>query len=210
MTDNWKRSRGAVCVRALPPRHCEERQRRSNPVCVARRLQGERRPKGLDCFAFARNDEYENDEYEKREAERRQTCSSTSAPLQVRRAPFTPFPPPLWGRGREGGCARLSAFHRGSCCSERTPQLSFRYALPGTWSDARSCKLQTTRFKRPRDLLAGVTRSFLSQSSEFASRRPVVMPAGRMFPKPPGSGLQSRARAPHSLRVQVCRPNTTL
>ena len=33
----------------------------------------------------------------------------------------------------------------------------------------------------------GVTRSFLSQSSEFP-RRPVIMPAGRMSPKPPGSG----------------------
>src|SRR5579863_3572645 len=31
--------------------------------------------------------------------------------------------------------ARLPAFHHGACCSERTPQLSSSYALPGTWSE---------------------------------------------------------------------------
>jgi hypothetical protein len=34
---------------------------------------------------------------------------------------------------------------------------------------------------------AGVTRSFLSQSSEFP-RRPVIVPAGRISPEPPESG----------------------
>jgi hypothetical protein len=74
------------------------------------------------------------------------------------------------GRGaRSAERARLSAFHRGTCCSERTPQLSSRYALPGT--------------RRHQVLPA----SSLSQSSDF-TRRPVIVPAGRNTPEPPGSG----------------------
>ena len=59
------------------------------------------------------------------------------------------FPSPACGGGLGRGHARLSAFHRGSCCSERTPQLSSRYALPGTWSDAAIPKLRTTGFEKP-------------------------------------------------------------
>ena len=86
--------------------------------------------------------------------------------------------------------ARLSAFHRGSCCSERTPQLSSRYALPGTWSGARPrwferpCALQ--RMMKDHASPAGVTRSFLSQSSELP-RRPVIVPAGRNSRSRPGA-----------------------
>ncbi len=36
------------------------------------------------------------------------------------------------GTAAPHGGARLSAFHHGTCCSERTPQLNSRYALPGT------------------------------------------------------------------------------
>src|SRR6202012_269156 len=39
---------GRVCSLALPSRHCEERQRRSNPAS---------RASELDCFAAARNDD---------------------------------------------------------------------------------------------------------------------------------------------------------
>ena len=59
----------------------------------------------------------------KKEAERRQTCRPTSASCDAARV--------------RAARARLSAFHHGSCCSERTPQLSSRYALPRTWSGAR-------------------------------------------------------------------------
>ena len=40
------------------------------------------------------------------------------------------------GRGAHpAGRARLSAFHHDARCSDRTPQLSSSYALPGTWSE---------------------------------------------------------------------------
>ncbi len=74
----------------------------------------------------------------KKEAERRQTCSANLRTLKGRgaRAPQTSVRKSA--HTKSATRARLSAFHRGSCCSERTPQLSSRYALPGTWSDARS------------------------------------------------------------------------
>jgi hypothetical protein len=68
------------------------------------------------------------------------------------------------------GCARLSAFHHGACCGDRTPQLNSRYALPGT--ELR----RSGRYPPP------------AVPVQRASRRPVVMPAGRMTPEPPGSG----------------------
>jgi hypothetical protein len=63
-----------------------------------------------------------------------------------RRVPPTSAPCPLCSsacaEAREGARralkaqrARLPAFHHGACCSERTPQLSSSYALPGTWSE---------------------------------------------------------------------------
>jgi hypothetical protein len=68
------------------------------------------------------------------------------------------------------GRARLSAFHRGTCGSERTPPLNSSHALPGS----------------------GVIRCYLhlrlSQSSgRFFARRPVIVPVGRLHPEPPGS-----------------------
>jgi hypothetical protein len=48
----------------------------------------------------------------------------------------------------------------------------------------------------------GVTRLRLSQSRE-APPTPVIMP-GDMMPKPPGSGLQIRPRAPHPLHLTAC------
>jgi hypothetical protein len=35
--------------------------------------------------------------------------------------------------------------------------------------------------------LAGITRAFQSQSQRDCTRRPVVMPVGRVLPKPPES-----------------------
>jgi hypothetical protein len=39
---------------------------------------------------------------------------------------------PRFGAARPSGGARLSAFHHGTCGSERTPPLNSSYALPGT------------------------------------------------------------------------------
>ena len=77
--------------------------------------------------------------------------------------------------------ARLSALHRGSrhapkrCNSSPGPRF---LELPGSNG-----------------------RTLVASLKSRAPRRPVVMPADR-FPKPPGSGLRNRARAPHSLHFQ--------
>jgi len=85
-------------------------------------------------------------------------------------AAATPHPSLPRERGREGwGAARLSASHHGACGSDRTPPLNSSYALPETGYAG-----------------TGVTRSPPFQCSEFP-RRPVVMPAGRISPEPPGS-----------------------
>src|SRR5208282_5915100 len=91
-----------------------------------------------------------------------------------------------YGRGsREASRARLTAFHHGTCCSDRTPQLN-----------------SSTRFlgRRRHQVLPA---SDLSQSSGFP-RRPVVMPDGRMTRSRPGAEVTSpRPREPLSLRQPV-------
>jgi hypothetical protein len=95
-----------------------------------------------------------------------------------------------YGRGaRHTGRARLSAFRRGSCLGERTPPLSSSRA---SWDVA----------------LTGVTR-LPPIPVQRAPRRPVIVPAGRC-PKPPGSGLQIRPRAPHPLHLTVCLRGASL
>ncbi len=109
-------------------------------------------------------------------------------------------------RGRVGsGRARLSAFHHGACCGERTPQLNSRYALPGTWSGRTIPNVRTTWFERPRAVQRLIRKSGCRFSGKImrqlngrypllpvpvqrASRRPVIVPAGRISPEPPGSG----------------------
>ncbi len=126
----------------------------------------------------------------KEEAERRQAYVSI---LRILRCGARPT-----------GRARLSAFHHGACCSDRTPQLSSRYALPGTRS-GRTVPMvrKIVRF------LTGVTRSFLSQSSGFP-RRPVIVPAGRNSPEPPGNGSDEPPPAGTALAppagITGCRP----
>ncbi len=123
-------------------------------------------------------------------------------------------PPPLAGEGKGGGAsalkaqrARLSAFHHGACCSERTPQLSSRYALPGTRSGARPrwferpCALQhvirkTGKFMRhQRALPAPSCPSPAGFPADRSSCRPGVIPRSR-----PGAGCKS-ARG-HSLHFR--------
>jgi hypothetical protein len=87
-------------------------------------------------------------------------------------------PADAWAYGCIGGCsarsaerARLSAFHHGACCSERTPQLSSRYALPGTWSDTRSRWFERSRALNGRyPLLPVPVQRVSSQTGHHAGR----------------------------------------
>jgi hypothetical protein len=103
----------------------------------------------LDCFASLAMTK------ESKEAERRETCISTSAPYDA---------------ARTSGCARLSAFHHGSCRQGFRPL----GATPGqaSWDVAG----RSIRYGRPNRgakisrSYAGVTRARLSQSRERTSR----------------------------------------
>ena len=87
-----------------------------------------------------------------------------------------------FGPGRAWIARRhLSAFHRGSGLGDRTPPPSFSSALPGMRPPSGF----------PLSLPVSVQRCF-SRTGRNAGRAD--------FPKLPGSGLQSRARAPHSPR----------
>ena len=79
------------------------------------------------------------------------------------------------------GGAHLSAFHRGSGLGDRTPPPSFSSALPGMRPPSGF----------PLSLPVSVQRCF-SRTGRNAGRAD--------FPKLPGSGLQGRARVPHSPR----------
>ena len=94
---------------------------------------------------------------------------STSAPVTARRA-------------LKAQRARLSAFHHGSCCGDRTPQLNSRYALPGTWC--------------PRVLPV----SDLSQSSELLADRSWCRPGVCPRSRPGAAVTNHRPREPLSLR----------
>jgi hypothetical protein len=87
--------------------------------------------------------------------------------------------------------ARLTAFHRGSHLREL-------FHPKGSASGQASWDAVCT----------GVTRLRLSQSRD-APPTPVVMP-GDMMPKPPGSGLQIRPRAPHPLHLTACLRKASL
>jgi hypothetical protein len=93
------------------------------------------------------------------------------------------------GRGAHpAGRARLSAFHHDARCSDRTPQLSSSYALPGTWSE------------RAIPMVRKIVH--LATHSRVTSGRYPLLPvpvqrhesqtghhAGRAYPpEPPGSG----------------------
>ncbi len=125
---------------------------------------------------------------ERQEAERRKAL------LRNRHAPEggTARPPssssPRAGEGQKEGAARLSAFHHGACGSDRTPPLSLSHAT--SWDEfgarnpdgSKDCahRNRPARNTAERAALAGITRAFSSQSSEICTRRPVVMPVGRV------------------------------
>jgi hypothetical protein len=76
------------------------------------------------------------------------------------------------------GRARLPAFHYGTCGRDRTFPLSSSHALPGTGLDRAKCYLIPA----------------VLQYSGFP-RRPVLVPAGRICPEPPGSVADEAAPA---------------
>ena len=87
--------------------------------------------------------------------------------------------------GGRDGRARLSAFHHGACCGDRTLQLSSRYALPGTRSGRTIQRFEQPGSKDPA-LLSGRYPLFLSQSSELLGDRSSCRSG--VGPEPPGSG----------------------
>jgi hypothetical protein len=97
-------------------------------------------------------------------------CCYRSAPLKGVAACLCPlFPSPACGGGSGGGTPACRRSTGGSCGGEPTPPLSSRRT---SW-DA---------------FPTGVTRRFLSQSSDPFSRRPVIVPAGRT----PGAARERR------------------
>ena len=106
----------------------------------------------------------------KRNADKR--CATTSAPRDL----ILPRARGAEGRGTAPeGAARLSAFHHGTCGSDRTPPLSFSHATSGDLVGAHAPMVRKTRASQRRGpdspdphVTAGVTRAFLSPSSEFA------------------------------------------
>jgi hypothetical protein len=90
-----------------------------------------------------------------------------------------------YGRGaRSAERARLSAFHRGSHLREYSiPKARLQARLPGTWS------------VRALPAFACPSPGSTSHPGHHA---------GRLIPKPPGSGLQIRPRAPHPLHLTAC------
>jgi hypothetical protein len=79
-------------------------------------------------------------------------------------------------RARPIGGARLSAFHHGACCSERTPQLNSSHALP--------VKVLRSNGRYPFPAFV--------QCSGLVTRGPVIVPAGRVCRSRLGAAVTSR------------------
>ncbi len=85
--------------------------------------------------------------------------------------------------GKQLACRRSTAvLAKGTFVPKAQRQAMF----PATWPERLVRKARPNRGAETSRRSAGVTRSFLSQSSD-APRAPVVVPAD-MMPKPPGSG----------------------
>ncbi len=131
--------------------------------------------------------------YQEREAERRQAHQSK--------------PPRLTGAARAK--RRALACRRSTTALAAATERHSSAPAPRFLGPGRSARPRW--FERSCTFFAGVTRSFLSQSSEFFTRRPVIVPAGRILPKPPGSGGDEpppagTAPAPPA-GVAGCRPS---
>ncbi len=95
---------------------------------------------------------------------------------------------------RPCGRARLSAFHHGTCSSDRTPPLSSSHATSWDLFGAPVPMVRKTHasHRAVRDTAGpNVTRGHYPRLKvpvqRDCTRRPVVMPVGRVLPKPPGS-----------------------
>jgi hypothetical protein len=135
----------------------------------------------MDCRIKSGNDEWD-ERKERKKKYRRRNADRRNCIQPCLTGPAAP--------GSPG--AHLSAFHRGSGLGDRTPPPSFSSALPGMRPPSGF----------PLSLPVSVQRCF-SRTGRNAGRAD--------FPKLPGSGLQVRARAPHSPRAYglpaAARPN---
>jgi hypothetical protein len=125
----------------------------------------------------------------RKEAERRQTHTECPHAYGARGAPRRGRLAPPFRFGR----ARLPAFHHGTCGGDRTPPLS---------SSSRASRDGATEERAlPAPCRPG--------AAGFYPRGPVVVPAGRFGPEPPGSGVTARPREPHPpRRPLVTRPTS--
>ena len=166
------------------PRHCEERLRRSNPGSAAQ---------SLDCFASLAMTKKKG----KRNAERR--CSVTSAPSRARRAPSgarSPLGvPPRHLRQRPNATAQLEP---------RDFLGLVRSARPDGSKDAahRNAFLREAGGRLP-----CVTRGHYPRlavpAQRDCTRSPVMMPVGRVLPKPP----ESRSDEPRPAGTALAPPD---
>jgi hypothetical protein len=123
----------------------------------------------------------------KKEAERRQAHSPSSAPAGAARVQ------------RDALACRRSTTALAAANQRHSSAPATRFLGRGRGARSRWFE-RPCAWQRIHASLAGVTRSFLSQSSDM-SRRPVIMPAGRIRQSRPGAEVTSpHPRAPFPLR----------
>ena len=128
----------------------------------------------LDCFvATAPRNDARARKIRKRNAGRRSISWAVPAGTAARHGQVGLRRPVRFGR------ARLPAFHHGTCGEERTPPLSSSHALPGT--------VPNQERALPAPCRHSVQRGY--------PRRPVLVPAGRICPEPPGSAADEAVPA---------------
>jgi hypothetical protein len=157
-------------------RRCQERHGSHPQPGSSGTKSGNGREASISVPGFASfNPGYEDIKERKRNAGSR----SISWPAHIRRAGRATerrlAPPFRFGR------ARLPAFHHGTCGSDRTPPLS------SSSRASRDGAIEERVLSAP--CRPGAARSY--------PRGPVIVPAGRFGPEPPGSGVTARPREPH-------------
>ena len=166
------------------PRHCEERSDEA--------IQ-DRRHRVSDCFVAnaPRNDEKESGT--PKGAVQQPPCPHGTARALWARSPLGVPPRHLRSATERHRSARATRLPR--TCSERAAPMVRKIA-----------RIATHFYARPADRpshasLAGVTRAFTVPVQRDCTRSPVMMPSGRVLPKPPESEVTSRRpREPHSPR----------
>ena len=178
-----------IRARAMP-RHSRKPslrgvKRRSNPAgqCTLASLSNETAlPNWIASAARARNDEGKLMK-EKKEAERRQTCDPTVRILRCGARPNSL--PPLAG-GRERARSPVGVPPRRLL---RRPNATAQLQIRASWDlvGAHDPKGSNNRVRKIVRCLSG-RYPLLPVPVQRASRRPVIVPAGRISPEPPGSG----------------------